>query len=68
MIKCLAFRRRRKNWFGSISGNLSHYSPEFFLSGQETIQKSGWWRLAQSNLTPQAIHKKCKYAEKKVSY
>ncbi|XP_014096924.2 cysteine-rich protein 2-binding protein [Bactrocera oleae] len=50
--------RRRKNWFGSISGNLSHYSPEFFLSGQETIQKSGWWRLAQSNLTPQAIHKK----------
>ncbi|XP_011178675.2 cysteine-rich protein 2-binding protein [Zeugodacus cucurbitae] len=50
--------RRRKNWFGSISGNLSHYSPEFFLSGQETIQKSGWWRLAQSGLTPKAIHKK----------
>ncbi|XP_054741653.1 cysteine-rich protein 2-binding protein [Anastrepha obliqua] len=50
--------RRRKNWFGSISGNLSHYSPEFFLSGQETIQKSGWWRLTQTNLTPRIIHRK----------
>ncbi|XP_017469362.1 PREDICTED: cysteine-rich protein 2-binding protein isoform X2 [Rhagoletis zephyria] len=50
--------RRRKNWFGSISGNLSHYSPDFFLSGQETIQKLGWWRLAQTNLTPKMIHRK----------
>ncbi|XP_012160091.1 cysteine-rich protein 2-binding protein isoform X2 [Ceratitis capitata] len=58
--------RRRKNWFGSISGNLSHYSPEFFLSGQETIQKSGWWRLAQPHLTPKIIHKKYEeYSQKR---
>ncbi|XP_067623880.1 cysteine-rich protein 2-binding protein [Eurosta solidaginis] len=57
--------RRRKNWFGSISGNLSHYSPDFFLSGQEAIQKSGWWRLTHTNLTPKMIQRRLEEFSKK---
>ncbi|XP_055917414.1 cysteine-rich protein 2-binding protein [Eupeodes corollae] len=43
--------KRRKKWIGSVSGALSHNSPEFFQSGQELFQESGWWKLTY-NQTP----------------
>ena len=54
------FSRRRKKWLGSVSGALSHNSPEFFLSGQEVFNETGWWKLTHSNKTPKEIYTLCK--------
>lgn len=48
--------KRRKKWIGSVSGALSHNSPEFFQSGQELFQESGWWKLTY-NQTPKFYSK-----------
>lgn len=37
--------KRKKNWIGTISGTLSHYSGIFFKSGTTELGESGWWRL-----------------------
>ncbi|XP_011306005.1 cysteine-rich protein 2-binding protein [Fopius arisanus] len=37
--------KRKKNWIGTISGTLSHYSTTFFKSGTSELGESGWWRL-----------------------
>lgn len=37
--------KRRKKWIGSVTGTLSHNSPEFFQSGQELFHETGWWKL-----------------------
>ncbi|XP_063982899.1 cysteine-rich protein 2-binding protein [Diachasmimorpha longicaudata] len=37
--------KRKKNWIGTISGTLSHYSTTFFKSGTIELGESGWWRL-----------------------
>lgn len=42
-----------------MSGALSHNSPEFFQSGQELFQESGWWKLTY-NQTPKFYMKLCK--------
>ncbi|XP_049828609.1 cysteine-rich protein 2-binding protein-like isoform X1 [Schistocerca gregaria] len=39
---------RKKNWYGTVSGTLSHFSPEFFSSGSEELKEPGWWRLTHS--------------------
>ncbi|KAH8391933.1 hypothetical protein KR215_009992, partial [Drosophila sulfurigaster] len=44
--------RRRKQWTGSVSGALSHNSPQYFLSGINVCMEHGWWKLATPNLTP----------------
>jgi len=38
-------RKRKKNWIGTISGTLSHYSGIFFKSGTNELGESGWWKL-----------------------
>ncbi|KAL7739726.1 hypothetical protein ACLKA6_012705 [Drosophila palustris] len=49
--------RRRKQWTGSVSGALSHNSPEYFQSGVNECLEHGWWKLARSNLTPRSVRK-----------
>ncbi|KAH8271849.1 hypothetical protein KR044_007923 [Drosophila immigrans] len=44
--------RRRKQWTGSVSGALSHNSPQYFQSGINVCLEHGWWKLATPNLTP----------------
>lgn len=41
--------KRKKNWIGTISGTLSHYSATFFKSGTAELGESGWWRLVDSD-------------------
>ncbi|XP_017052930.2 cysteine-rich protein 2-binding protein [Drosophila ficusphila] len=47
--------RRRKQWTGSVSGALSHNSPQFFQSGQDVFQENGWWKLAKPYQTPRSV-------------
>nr|XP_016945249.1 cysteine-rich protein 2-binding protein [Drosophila suzukii] len=47
--------RRRKQWTGSVSGALSHNSPEYFQSGLDVFQEHGWWKLAKPFLTPRSV-------------
>ncbi|KAH8413318.1 hypothetical protein KR009_009992, partial [Drosophila setifemur] len=47
--------RRRKQWTGSVSGALSHNSPEYFLSGLDVFQEHGWWKLAKPFQTPRSV-------------
>ncbi|XP_017067894.2 LOW QUALITY PROTEIN: cysteine-rich protein 2-binding protein [Drosophila eugracilis] len=47
--------RRRKQWTGSVSGALSHNSPEYFQSGLEVFQEHGWWKLANPFQTPRSV-------------
>ncbi|XP_013114167.2 cysteine-rich protein 2-binding protein [Stomoxys calcitrans] len=47
--------KRRKKWTGSISGALSHNSPQYFTSGQELFEETGWWKLTHDNKTPKYI-------------
>lgn len=54
-------RRRRKQWAGSVSGALSHNSPEYFQSGVSVCLEHGWWRLAKPNLTPRSVRAECKH-------
>lgn len=42
-------RKRKKNWIGTISGTLSHYSGIFFKSGTSELEESGWWKLLDNN-------------------
>lgn len=44
--------KRRKNWMGTVSGSLSHFSPCLFTSGAQILQASGWWRLTFPTLSP----------------
>ncbi|EZA53926.1 Cysteine-rich protein 2-binding protein [Ooceraea biroi] len=37
--------KKKKNWIGTISGTLSHYSGIFFKSGTNELGESGWWKL-----------------------
>ncbi|XP_067002272.2 cysteine-rich protein 2-binding protein [Anabrus simplex] len=53
-ILCGNSVKKKKNWLGTVSGTLSHYSPTYFRSGFEELRESGWWRLAHS-LTPRQI-------------
>ncbi|XP_076656989.1 cysteine-rich protein 2-binding protein isoform X1 [Halictus rubicundus] len=41
--------KRKKNWIGTISGTLSHYSGIFFKSGTVELGESGWWRLIDND-------------------
>ncbi|XP_034946363.1 cysteine-rich protein 2-binding protein [Chelonus insularis] len=41
--------KRKKNWIGTISGTLSHYSTTFFKSGTTELGESGWWRLVDND-------------------
>ncbi|XP_066587744.1 cysteine-rich protein 2-binding protein [Prorops nasuta] len=41
--------KRKKNWIGTISGTLSHYSGIFFMSGTMELGESGWWRLIDND-------------------
>lgn len=41
--------KRKKRWIGTISGILSHHSPEFFSSGQNILKEQGWWKLTHNN-------------------
>ncbi|XP_015188099.1 PREDICTED: cysteine-rich protein 2-binding protein isoform X1 [Polistes dominula] len=41
--------KRKKNWIGTISGTLSHYSGIVFKSGTVELGESGWWRLIDSD-------------------
>ncbi|XP_055371862.1 cysteine-rich protein 2-binding protein [Condylostylus longicornis] len=44
--------KQRKKWYGTLSGILSAYSPEFFESGaNKNLTDSGWWKLS-SKQTP----------------
>jgi len=45
----LLFRKKKKNWIGTISGTLSHYSGIFFKSGTSELGESGWWRLLDND-------------------
>ncbi|KAH8419397.1 hypothetical protein KR222_010370 [Zaprionus bogoriensis] len=47
--------RRRKQWAGSVSGALSNNSPKYFQSGVSVNLEHGWWKLAQSHLTPRSV-------------
>ncbi|KAH8282831.1 hypothetical protein KR054_010086 [Drosophila jambulina] len=47
--------RRRKQWYGSVSGALSHNSPEYFQSGLDVFQENGWWKLAKPFQTPRSV-------------
>ncbi|KAH8273653.1 hypothetical protein KR018_007286 [Drosophila ironensis] len=47
--------RRRKQWTGSVSGALSHNSPEYFQSGLDVFQENGWWKLAKQFQTPRSV-------------
>ncbi|KMY90841.1 cysteine-rich protein 2-binding protein [Drosophila simulans] len=47
--------RRRKQWTGSVSGALSHNSPEYFQSGLDVFQENGWWKLAKPFQTPRSV-------------
>lgn len=38
-------RKKRKNWIGTISGTLSHNSQSLFISGMESFNEAGWWKL-----------------------
>ncbi|XP_046424071.1 cysteine-rich protein 2-binding protein isoform X1 [Neodiprion fabricii] len=46
--------KRKKNWIGTISGTLSHYSGVFFKSGTTELNESGWWRLIDTD-PPQVL-------------
>ncbi|XP_039305118.1 cysteine-rich protein 2-binding protein isoform X2 [Solenopsis invicta] len=46
--------KRKKNWIGTISGTLSHYSCIFFKSGTNELGESGWWKLL-SNDPPEIL-------------
>lgn len=46
--------KRKKNWIGTISGTLSHYSGVFFKSGTAELGESGWWRLVDND-PPQVL-------------
>ncbi|XP_072757244.1 cysteine-rich protein 2-binding protein [Anoplolepis gracilipes] len=41
--------KRKKNWIGTISGTLSHYSGIFFKSGTNELGESGWWKLLDND-------------------
>lgn len=41
--------KRKKNWIGTISGTLSHYSGVFFKSGTTELGESGWWKLLDND-------------------
>ncbi|XP_046392882.1 cysteine-rich protein 2-binding protein [Ischnura elegans] len=38
--------KKRKTWIGTVSGTLSQYSPQYFLSGKNILNEAGWWKLA----------------------
>ncbi|XP_011647368.1 cysteine-rich protein 2-binding protein [Pogonomyrmex barbatus] len=46
--------KKKKNWMGTISGTLSHYSGIFFKSGTNELGESGWWKLS-SNDPPEVL-------------
>ncbi|XP_058799687.1 cysteine-rich protein 2-binding protein [Phymastichus coffea] len=37
--------KKKKNWIGTISGTLSHYTGVFFQSGTAELEQQGWWKL-----------------------
>ncbi|XP_011502622.1 PREDICTED: cysteine-rich protein 2-binding protein [Ceratosolen solmsi marchali] len=41
--------KRKKNWIGTISGTLSHYSGLFFKSGTSELGDQGWWKLIDND-------------------
>nr|CAD7587154.1 unnamed protein product [Timema genevievae] len=47
---------RKKNWVGTVSGTLSHYSPTYFRSGTEELREPGWWKLTRVALPQTIIH------------
>lgn len=66
IYRILFFRRRRKQWAGSVSGALSNNSPRYFQSGVSVCHEHGWWKLAQPSLTPRSVRAECK--QYKVDY
>lgn len=53
------YRKRRRNWLGTIAGVLSHNSPSFFLSGSADLYDNGWWKLTH-DLLPGAYAMLCR--------
>ena len=49
----------KKNWRGTISGTLSHYSGVFFQSGILDLKLPGWWKLVDND-PPEILVEKCK--------
>ncbi|KAF5303333.1 hypothetical protein FQA39_LY10072 [Lamprigera yunnana] len=47
--------KRKKQWTGTVSGTLSHYSPHYFKSGTSIFNEQGWWTLTYPKLTPFVI-------------
>ncbi|KAF2884371.1 hypothetical protein ILUMI_21820 [Ignelater luminosus] len=47
--------KRKKKWTGTVSGTLSHYSPQFFKSGTAIFNEQGWWTLTYPTLSPNII-------------
>lgn len=44
------FRKKKKNWIGTISGTLSHYSGTYFESGTVVLDgEPGWWKLCETS-------------------
>jgi len=58
MIIELLSRKKKKNWIGTISGTLSHYSGIFFKSGTNELNESGWWKLLDKD-PPEILIAKC---------
>jgi len=54
----LLSRKKKKNWIGTISGTLSHYSGIFFKSGTNELNESGWWKLLNKD-PPEILIAKC---------
>ncbi|XP_012273471.1 cysteine-rich protein 2-binding protein [Orussus abietinus] len=52
--------KRKKNWTGTISGTLSHYSGVFFKSGIVELEEPGWWKLMANDPPEILIAKNCR--------
>lgn len=58
----ISFRKRRKNWIGTISGTLSHNSPHLFTSGIGLFNEAGWWKLTH-NKNPKQYYEYSKFTK-----
>lgn len=55
------FSKKKKNWIGTISGTLSHYSGIFFKSGTVELGESGWWRLINDDPPSVLVKRSMRY-------
>ncbi|OXU25676.1 hypothetical protein TSAR_006051 [Trichomalopsis sarcophagae] len=57
--------KKKKNWIGTISGTLSHYSGVFFQSGTFELGDQGWWKLIATDPPEVLVEKYYKVLEMK---